>query len=297
MKRAFQTDFGSSYEGKIEDFFRLNKFKKYQGEIDLILTSPPYPLIRKKKYGNLNGDEYLEWFEHLASGFSDLLSPEGSIVIELGNTWNEGTPTMSTLTLRALLAFLSAGSFHLCEQFVWYNSAKLPSPTEWVNKRRIRVKDAFTHIWWMSKSEFPKANNRNVLENYSPAMNRLIDEEETTRSIRPSEHVINTKSFKKNNGGAIPSNVLVSGNTSNQPDYLSYCKGLDVLPHPARMPKTIPEFFINFLTDEGDLVLDPFGGSNTTGAVAESLSRRWLSVEPNEEYILGSMFHFDNLRK
>jgi site-specific DNA-methyltransferase (cytosine-N4-specific) len=58
------------------------------------------------------------------------------------------------------------------------------------------------------------------------------------------------------------------------------------------MPIGLPEFFIRFLTDEGEIVLDPFGGSNTTGAAAEKLGRKWITIEADQGYVRGSAGRF-----
>ncbi len=196
--------------------------------------------------------------------------------MELGNAWEPGQPIMSTLALEALLAFKKAGGFSLCQQFVCYNPAKLPTPAQWVTVERIRVKDAYTHVWWMAKTNRPKANNRRVLKGYSTSMLKLLASKKYNSGRRPSEHHIGETSFLKNNGGAIPSNVLVMANTRANDRYLNFCRQNNLLLHPARMSEQLPEFFINFLTNRNDTVLDPFSGSNTTGAVAEKLNRRWI---------------------
>ncbi len=293
IKIAYKTDLGISYFGRIEHALKSKKFEKYKGKVNLIFTSPPFPLNRKKKYGNLQDEEYLEWFSCLGTLFKEYLAENGSIVIELGNSWEPGKPTMSTLAIRALLEFVERNEYHLCQQFVWFNTAKLPSPAQWVTIERIRVKDSFTNIWWMSKSERPKADNKKVLDAYSDRMEKLLNSKKYNSGKRPSEHVISDKSFLSNNGGSIPSNVLVSSNTQSNTKYLKYCKSKELLPHPARMPEDIPDFFIKFLTDPGDIVLDPFGGSNTTGKTAEMLDRKWLSVEADEDYIKGSIGRFE----
>src|SRR5690554_6848223 len=141
MKIAFKTNIGLSYYGELEKVLASKKFEKYKGTINLIFFSPPFPLNRKKKYGNLQGDEYIKWFTEIGKKLGNFLAPDGSIVVELGNSWESGKPVMSTLALKSLLNFLEEGEYHLCQQFVWYNKAKLPSPAEWVNKKRIRVKD------------------------------------------------------------------------------------------------------------------------------------------------------------
>lgn len=296
MKISYKTKNGIFYNGKLEKVLSSKKFEKYKGKINLIFFSPPFPLNRKKKYGNLQGEEYAEWLANIGLLLKDYLADDGSIVIEMGNSWEQGRPVMSTLALRSLLGFLDKSNYSLCQQFIWYNKAKLPSPAEWVTKRRIRVKDSYTSIWWMSKTDNPKANNKNILQEYSPSMKRLLEKQSYNSGKRPSEHVISEKSFLTNNSGSIPSNVLMSSNTESNSKYLRYCKNKGIVPHPARMPLELPEFFIKFLTKEGDLVLDPFGGSNTTGEAAESLNRDWLSIEVNNDYIEGSKGRFNKTK-
>jgi len=266
----------------------------YQGKVDLILTSPPFPLNRKKKYGNKVGDEYLDWLAQFAPILRGLIRPRGSIVIEMGNAWEPGRPVMSTLSLEALLKFTKTGKLQLCQQFVWNNPARLPTPVQWVNIKRVRVKDAFTHIWWLARSANPVANNRRVLVPYSDSMRRLLRNGHYNGGIRPSEHDIGRRSFLTDNGGAIPSNVITLHNTHANLAYQNYCRKNGIKPHPARMAPGLAEFFINFLTRPADLVMDPFAGSNTTGAAAESLGRKWLAIEPQEDYIAGSVGRFLN---
>lgn len=296
-KLAYQKGSGLMYLGKAEEFLASEAARKYEGRVQLIFTSPPFPLNTKKKYGNLQQEQYIQWLTRLAPRFRKLLKKNGSIVIEMGNAWEPGKPLMSTLALRALLRFQQAGRFHLCQQFIAYNPARLPSPAEWVNVRRIRVKDAYTHLWWMSASTSPKASNRRVLVPYSNSMNDLLTKGKYNSGKRPSEHRIGKTSFSKNNRGAIPSNVLVFSNTSNGDTYQCYCHKHNLPLHPARMPAGVAEFFIKFLTTPNDIVLDPFAGSNTTGAAAYRLRRRWVSIEARRDYIRGSIGRFTKITK
>jgi site-specific DNA-methyltransferase (cytosine-N4-specific) len=277
--------------GKVEEFLDSDVGLAYRGKVKLIFTSPPYPLHRKKRYGNLRGDEYVAWIEKLAPRFRDLLCDDGSIVIEIGNSWNPGEPTMSTLALEALLKFQKAADLKLCQQFICHNPARLPSPAQWVTVERVRVKDSFTNVWWMSATAQPDADNRRVLNGYSASMKQLLERKTYNSGKRPSQHNVGVNSFLKNNGGAIPANVLSFTNTSSDA-YLSACKANGIEPHPARMPIGLAQFFIRFLTVTRNLVLDPFAGSNVTGAVAEQLRRRWIAIEPTGEYIKGSKSRF-----
>ena len=292
---TYRTSRGAIYEAKLEEFIRSRSGTVRAGKVQLVFTSPPFPLNRKKRYGNEIGDKYVEWLASFAEPLTDLLTEDGSIVLEMGNAWEPGKPVMSTLALKSLLGFLESAELNLCQQFVCHNPARLPTPAQWVNIERIRVKDAFTHVWWMSPSERPKANNREVLTGYSDAMTKLLTTQHYNDGRRPSQHKIGATSVLTDNGGAIPPNVLTFSNTLSTDPYRQYCRDNGLPLHPARMPAGLAEFFIKFLTDSDDLVLDPFAGSNTTGAAAEELGRRWVAIEPNGEYIEGSRGRFESL--
>jgi site-specific DNA-methyltransferase (cytosine-N4-specific) len=280
-----------------EDFLQSPIAKRYKGKIQLLFTSPPFPLNRKKKYGNLLGTKYVKWLAKFAPLFASLLTKSGSIVLEMGNAWEAGKPVMSTLAVEALLAFRKEGKLNLAQQFVCHNPARLPSPAQWVNVERIRLKDSYTNLWWMSPSERPYANNRNVLTPYSKSMLDLLKNKKYNAGKRPSEFKIGETSFFTNNNGAIPSNVLRFSNTMSTDLYQQHCRRYGVQPHPARMPVGLAEFFIKFLTQPGQLVLDPFAGSNTTGAAADNLKRRWISVETNASYARSSKGRFAKAKK
>ena len=211
IRAAYRTHRGVMLRAQAEDFLESSLAKSHEGKVQLIFTSPPFPLNRKKRYGNLQGEAYVKWLADFAPLFRNLLKPDGSIVMELGNAWEPGHPVMSTLALRALLAFLEKGKLHLCQQFICYNPARLPSPAQWVNVERIRVKDAYTHVWWMAPTEKPKADNRRVLKEYSESMLKLLSSQKYNAGRRPSQHKIGEKSFLTDNKGAIPSNVLRAG--------------------------------------------------------------------------------------
>lgn len=292
IKLIYSTSLGRIYHGFAETFLASRIARKYKGKVQLLFTSPPFPLNHKKKYGNLQGNAYLDWLAAFAPAFRKLLAPNGSMVMELGNAWEPGRPVMSTLALEALLAFKKKGRLRLIQQFVAHNPARLPSPAQWVNIERIRVKDSFTHLWWLAPSDRPYADNRSVLTEYSNSMKLLLKTKAYNAGVRPSGHRIGKRSFLRNNGGSIPSNVLMFSNTASTDKYQEYCRRKKLKPHPARMQSRIAEFFIQFLTQKNDLVFDPFAGSNTTGASAELLGRNWISVEARRDYITCSRGRF-----
>ncbi len=261
--------------------------------IDLVLTSPPFALQRKKEYGNMEQAEYVDWLAEFACLVHKKLRDDGSFVIDLGGAYEKGRPVRSLYNFRILLKFCDELGFYLAEDFYWFNPSKLPSPIEWVNKRKVRAKDSINTVWWFSKSEWPKANISNVLTEYSERMKKLLSDPAQFYSpaTRPSGHEISTN-FAKDNGGAIPSNLLQIPNTDSNSQYLQGCKAIGAQRHPARFPEKLPQFFIRFLTDPGDIVLDIFAGSNTTGAVAEAEGRKWLAFEQRRDYLAASTFRF-----
>jgi len=282
----FKTDLGAAY---LEDTKILLK-RIRDHSVNLIMTSPPYALHFKKEYGNAAQSEYVDWFLSFAEDFYRILANDGSLVIDIGGAWQPGKPARSIYHYELLIALVRKIGFHLAQEFYWYNPAKLPSPAEWVTVKKIRVKDAVNCIWWLSKTPKPKADNRKVLVEYSPDMLRLLKRGYRPKT-RPSGHVI-THKFG-DNGGAIPPNILIFGNNDANGAYMSRCQQTQIKPHPARFPIQLPTFFIRFLTDPLDLVLDPFAGSNTTGEAAEREGRRWLAFEREESYLRGSIFRFE----
>lgn len=294
----YETKAGAAYLGDS----RATLAALPDSSVNLVFTSPPYALHFKKEYGNVSKADYVEWFMPFAQEIRRVLTDDGSFVLNIGGSWNPGQPTRSLYHYKLMIALVEDLGFHLAQECYWYNPAKMPVPAEWVTVRRVRVKDSVEHVWWLSKTPFPKADNRKVLRPYSPDMLRLA-KRGVRATVRPSGHAINASFDKIHSGGSIPSNVLednsatemlIAGNNSANDPYTKRCKESGMKIHPARFPAVLPEFFVKLLTDEGDLVVDPFAGSNTAGAVAERLGRRWIAMELVEEYLEASKFRFGN---
>ncbi len=309
----YKTKNGSFYQGDSIELIEKKFNKKYREKVNLIITSPPFPLNQKKRYGNYKGEEYKEWFINLAPLFSELLAPNGSIVIEIGNAWEPGLPIQSTLHLESLIGFVKhpGAGLNLCQELICYNPSRLPSPAQWVTVERSRLTDSYTHVWWMSKGSNPKADNRNVLRPYSKSMQELLRKKKYNAGRRPSHHSISEKSFLINHGGSImpnlieldqidligekrlPENVIRFSNTNSNDSFLRTCRKNGITPHPARMNPGLISFFIDFLTEPGDIILDPFAGSNTTGFVADLMDRNWIAIEVKEEYGQQAILRFE----
>lgn len=283
---AYSTSLGSCYQADALDLLR----QLPADSVALVLTSPPFALRRQKAYGNVTDSQYSDWFWPFAQEIFRVLEPEGSFLLDLGGTWNRGSGTRSLYQYEVILRL--AQVFHLAQEFYWYNPSKLPTPAEWVTIKRTRVKDAVNTLWWLSKTETPRADNRRVLRPYSRSMHRLLREGYEPR-LRPSQHAIGPH-FRRDNGGAIPPNMLEVANTRSQDAYIRRCRQAGLPVHPARFPHGVPDFFIRFLTEPGQLVVDPFAGSNVTGLLAQQLGRRWLSIEINADYVAGSRLRFED---
>jgi site-specific DNA-methyltransferase (cytosine-N4-specific) len=283
----YQTELGSAYCANSLLFMQDME----SDSVDLVVTSPPYALHFKKEYGNADQTEYINWFLPFSREIFRILKPTGSFVLNIGGTWTPGKPTRSLYHFRLLLKLCDELGFSFCQEFFWYNPAKLPAPAEWVNVRRIRVKDSVEYIYWLGKKPNPKADNSKILQEYSKDMLRLI-QRGVNKTKRPSGHNIK-ETFAFDNGGSIPGNLIECGNNESNSNYLSLLKKIGRKIHPARFPAEIPRFFIKFLTSVDDLVLDPFAGSNTTGYVAELLNRRWIAIELSKDYIENSKYRFE----
>lgn len=258
--------------------------------VNLVVTSPPYALHFKKEYGNVEKHGYVAWFQPFAREILRVLKPDGSFVLNIGGSFNPKTPTRSLYHFKLLVALVEELGFHLAQECFWYNPAKLPAPAEWVTVRRQRIKDSVEYVWWLSKTAWPRADNRNVLVPYSLDMQRLIKKGYRAKK-RPSGHNI-THKFQVDRGGAIPTNLIERGNNESNSDYIKACRDAGLKVHPARFPAALPEFFIKLCTKPGDLVVDPFAGSNMTGYVAEALGRHWIAIDLNAEYVEASKIRF-----
>src|SRR3989344_959879 len=251
----FQTKLGGMVLGNSLDVIKVEKDES----VDLIMTSPPFGRVRKKEYGNVDANEYVDWFRPFATEFKRVLKPSGSFVLDIGGAWNRGQPTRNLYHFKLLIMLCEEIGLHLAQEFYWWNPSKLPTPAEWVTVQRIRVKDAVNCVFWLSPSPRPKASNRHVLQPYSDSMRHLLKNGYKAKK-RPSGHNISEK--------------------------------FGIEPHPAPYPAKLPEFFVRMLTDAGDTVLDPFAGSCVTGEVCERLGRRWICIDMCEEYLKGGLSRF-----
>lgn len=285
---VYKTGYGAAFEGDSRQLLE----KLPTESVNLVVTSPPFALRRKKEYGNKDPEEYIKWFMDFAERVHRVLTEDGSFVIDIGGSWERGTPVRSIYHFELLTELAGTdGPFNLAQDFYWFNPAKLPTPAQWVTIERVRVKDAVNHVWWLSKSERPKADNRKVLNEYSEAQEKLMENGYKDKT-RPSGHDISDTFDEPKENGSIPPNHFEFANTASKTPYLEACRAKNIDPHPARFPRDLPEFFIKFLSEPNDRVLDIFAGSNMTGRVAQDHEREWLAFEKESEYLESSKYRF-----
>lgn len=169
---AYKTELGAAYAGDSRQLLA----ELPDNSISLVMTSPPFALQRQKSYGNKEQHEYVEWLAEFACLVHQKLTPDGSFVLDIGGAYRKGVPARSLYPFRVLLKFCDEIGFFLAQDFYWNNPSKLPSPIEWVNKRKMRAKDSINTVWWFSKTEWPKANVSNVLTEYSDRMKKLLQD-------------------------------------------------------------------------------------------------------------------------
>jgi len=228
----YTTNFGAAYLGDALDLLKHVKDES----VDLIMTSPPFGLRRKKEYGNVDAENYVKWFLPFSLEFYRVLKHEGSLVIDIGGAWNPGHPTKSLYNFELVVTLCNQVGFHLAQDFYWFNPARLPAPAEWVTVRRIRAKDAVDTIWWLSKSPFRKDSNRSPLKAYSESMFRLFRRGLIAAVPRSTPGLI-----------PIPQRHLV--------EFLRLCHKAGLRPDPTRHPRQLSGLVVMLSTDETDLLL------------------------------------------
>ena len=151
---AYKTKLGSAFIGDSRELLA----ELPDNSVNLVMTSPPFALQRQKEYGNLDQHEYIDWFLEFGKLVHQKLRSDGSFVVDFGGAYMKGVPARSLYNFRVLMRMVDEVGFFLAEDFYWFNSSKLPSPIEWVNKRKLRAKDSVNTVWWFSKTEWPKAD-------------------------------------------------------------------------------------------------------------------------------------------
>ncbi len=280
-----QTDRGAVYWGEA-----LTAMQMVEDEsVQMWFTSPPYPLNRQREYRGWHPETWMDTMLKHVDVMGAKLRSDGSLVLNLCDVYERGRPVLSTYQEELVIEMKRRG-FCLLGKETWFNPGKPPA-TNHVTKTRERLKNGVETLFWWSPSDHPKANNRNILVPYSEEFRRTLARGgQVHRTLGGSRQGHPGLRYRIDNGGTIPFNHVTAGAEGANCDYARHCR-LNGLPiHPARMPAVLPEQWVQFVTDEGDLVGDPFGGSLQLAAACERFKRRFFTADKVLDYLRGGVF-------
>lgn len=290
---GFSTTLGIAILGSCETVF-----SKIDAPIVLCLTSPPYALANPRAYGNICEHHYVDWITKTLEPVVKNLVDGGSLLLNVSNDiFMRGVPARSMYCERLILALHDRLGLHKVDQLIWSNPSKPPGPVQWASKERVQLNVAWEPIYWLTNNPRNlRSDNRRVLQEHSQRHLELIRSGGEQRIATSSDgaYAIRRGSYGNETAGRIPRNVLEFGHAcADQQMYKKNARALGLPAHGAPMPLALARFLIEFLTEPGEIVCDPFGGSMSTARAAEMLGRRWLSSENILEYVLGAATRFD----
>ena len=239
--------------------------------VDLIMTSPPYADARKHTYGGVPPDQYVEWFLPRAEEMKRVLKPSGSFVLNIKEKAVNGE--RHTYVLELIIAMRKELGWRWVEEYIWTKTD--PFPAKW----KDRFKDAWERLLHFSISQSFKMNQDDVRVKAKFVNGR------PNGKPSPSDYATNTpktgSGLSKNRASFIGKGLAYPSNNLNGP---TVCEE-HALGHSAQYPEYIPTFFVKLFTDAKDVVLDPFCGSGTTMAAAQSLGRQWVGIDKDQSSV------------
>ena len=232
--------------------------------IDLTVTSPPYDNLRA--YNGFAWD-----FEALAKDLYRVTKPGGVVVWVVGDATIKGSETGTSF--RQALFFKDACGFNLHDTMIY--SAKKPPLTH------NRYEQSFEYMFILSKGK-PKTFNPLLRENLSFGQKKYF----------ASNNAASSKEIGSTQGGKQGKTYIARNRTSIKGNIWHYnvgnnCSTLDKIAfqHPAIFPEQLASDHILSWSNEGDVVLDPFMGSGTTGKMALLHNRKFIGIELSQEYV------------
>lgn len=263
--------------------------------IFLALTSPPYPLRNPRAYGNPAAEEHVDFicwhFEPIVKN----LAPGGTIVLNLGDVFEPNSPAKSTYIEELTLAFKKRFGLHLMNRIIW-QSNKPPSPIQWSSIQRMQVAETYeTCLWFTNDPLNCIADNRRILEPHTETHKAFVAKGgvKVARVNGDGAHRQRVGAYSNPTDGRLPRNIWHIGNRcESQRKYKQRARELGLAAHGASMPLALARKFVLFMTEVGQLVVDPFFGSGTTGLAAEIEGRPWAGMEIFFDYARGAAERF-----
>lgn len=289
---AFHTRLGLALWGDARDVY-----SGLAEPISLVLTSPPYPLAKPRDYGNPPLHEYVDFLTRAMEPMVKALAPGGSICLNLcQDIYVPNSPARSLYLERLIIALHDKLGLSLMDRHVWKNPCRPPAPVQWSSIHRVQLLHAWDPIYWFTNCpDKVRSNNQRVLEPHRDAhLKFLAVEDRAARTYCDGAYRTRETSYKNITAGRIPRNVReLSHNCASQRRYKAQARSLGLPVHGAPFPKALAEFYIRFLTTEGELCVDPMAGSLTVAEAAENLGRRWIVSDVVAEYLRGGATRFN----
>lgn len=252
------------------------------GSVQALFTSPLFPLCTPlKSYGTMSPADWLPWMLEMMHAWTPLMRADGCMAIHLGSAvYYRGTPSISSYRERFVVSAVDQLGLHRQPDLYWEKPNRFPN-LEWGAKRGFHPRPTVDPIYLFSRSAMPFTAAGNMrAERSVPA--RLGG----APGRRPSGLDIGKREFGKGLS-TFPSALITAGSPGSEL-WRRRLKHEGLPPHPCPMPIAVPRFAIQMLTRPGDLVMDPFFGSGTTGAAAEELGRRWVGIDHHRVLLEGA---------
>lgn len=243
------------------------ELQAYEGQVDLIVTSPPYADARHKHYDSVHPDKFVDWFLTFHEPFYNALKPTGSLVLNIKDKVVDGV--RHRYVWQTIEALSKRGWFAI-DDYLWHKTN--PMPGYWPT----RLRDGWEYCFHLSKSKRPYFN--------ADAVRQPIGDWVESRLAKLGENDLSRHNSVNDSGFGRDISKWVGKQTVLPSNVISRALVGKNKGHPAVFPVDLPLFFIKLLCPEEGLVVDPFGGSGTTGIAALSIGRRCVLIDNNEQY-------------
>ena len=239
----------------------------FNGQADLIVTSPPYADARHKHYDGVHPNDYKQWFMSFHEPFFNALKPDGSLVLNIKDKVVDGI--RHRFVWHTIEALCDLG-WYAIDDYIWHKTN--PMPGAWPT----RLRDGWEYCFHLAKSTRPYFNADGVRQ----PIGNWVD----SRLKKLGENDLNRHNSSNASGFGRDVSKWVGKDTVRPSNVLSLAVVGKSKGHPAVYPLDLPSFFIKLLCPEGGLVIDPFAGSGTTGVAAMNAGRNCVLIDNNEEY-------------
>jgi site-specific DNA-methyltransferase (cytosine-N4-specific) len=275
-------------------------FRDIHEPIHLCLTSPPYPLKKPRNYGNTTEAAWVDFLCESLEPIVKNLVRGGSIVLNISNDiFEHKSPARSLYLERTILALHDRLGLHLMDRIPWVNRSKPPAPTYWACVQRFQLAVAWEPILWFTNDPLAvRSDNRRVLEPHTDKHKAFMKNggDKRTVAFGDGAYKLRPGSFGRETPGRIPKNIVEVGHACSDTNAVRRAaKSLGQSAHGAMFPTRLCDFFVRFLTEKNDLVVDPFGGSQKVALSAERHNRRWVTTERMYEYLQQAQALFKGL--